>query len=40
MGYPATYRLPTDLTHRQAWRLIGNSLSVDAVRWWLSAVLV
>lgn len=38
LGYPRTYHLPRDIDHRRAWRLIGNSVSVDAVRWWLSAV--
>lgn len=32
LGFPAAFRLPQDLTPPQAWRLVGNSLSVDAVR--------
>lgn len=38
LGFPPGYRLPASLDHRRAWRLVGNSLSVDVVRWWLSAL--
>ncbi len=38
LGFPESYQLPDGIDHRRAWRLIGNSVSVDAVRWWLSAV--
>ena len=36
--FPADYRLPDDLTLRKAWQLVGNSLSVAAVRHVLSAI--
>jgi site-specific DNA-cytosine methylase len=39
LGFPSTYALPPDLPTATAWRLIGNSLSVPAVREVLSAVL-
>ncbi|HEV8239217.1 MAG TPA: DNA (cytosine-5-)-methyltransferase [Thermoanaerobaculia bacterium] len=39
LGFPATYELPTDLPLANAWRLVGNSLSVPAVREVLSALL-
>ncbi len=32
LGYPKSYRLPEELSRRQAWRLLGNSLSVPVVR--------
>jgi site-specific DNA-cytosine methylase len=32
LGFPASYRLPPELPHAVAWRLLGNSLSVPAVR--------
>lgn len=32
LGFPDGYRLPPDLPLASAWRLVGNSLSVDAVR--------
>ena len=31
MGYPESYRWPGELTTRQSWKLIGNSLSIPAV---------
>ena len=39
LGFPPEFDLPESLACRQAWRLVGNSLSVDVVRRWLSAVL-
>ena len=36
--FPADYHLPDDLTLRKAWQLVGNSLSVAAVRHVLSAI--
>jgi site-specific DNA-cytosine methylase len=38
LGFPATIRLPPDLPPEKAWPLVGNSLSVPAVRRVLSAV--
>lgn len=38
LDFPATYRLPADLSLHTAWSLVGNSVSVRAVRWVLSAV--
>jgi len=38
LGFPASYRLPPDLPRASAWRLIGNSLSIPAVREVLSAL--
>jgi len=38
LGFPRTFRLPDGLSHRQAWRHLGNSLSVAAVRHVLSAI--
>jgi len=38
LGFPATYRLPPDLPPEKAWPLVGNSLSVPAVRRVLSAI--
>ena len=32
LGFPDTYRLPESLPLRRAWHLVGNSLSVPAVR--------
>lgn len=32
LGFPSSYRLPTKLPQDNAWRLVGNSLSVDAAR--------
>jgi len=32
LGFPQSYRLPPGLPLANAWRLVGNSLSVDAVR--------
>jgi site-specific DNA-cytosine methylase len=32
LGFPASFRLPADLSRRRAWSLAGNSLSVPAVR--------
>jgi site-specific DNA-cytosine methylase len=39
LGFPASYRLPPDLTLHRAWRLLGNSLSIGAVRSILSPIL-
>lgn len=36
LGFPSGYRLPPNLSLRQAWPLVGNSLSVPAVRHILS----
>jgi site-specific DNA-cytosine methylase len=36
LGFPDSYRLPSGLPLGTAWRLVGNSLSVDAVRTVLS----
>jgi len=38
LGFPASFRLPPDLPRRTAWSLVGNSVSVRAVRWVLTAV--
>lgn len=38
LGFPESFTLPPDLTRPAAWRLVGNSLSVPAVRRVLSAV--
>lgn len=38
LGFPATYRLPPDLPPEKAWPLVGNSLSVPAVRRVLAAI--
>jgi DNA (cytosine-5)-methyltransferase 1 len=38
LGFPGSFRLPGDLALRQAWRHVGNSLSVAAVRHVLSAL--
>jgi site-specific DNA-cytosine methylase len=38
LGFPAAYRLPAGLSPAQAWSLLGNSLSVPAVREVLGAV--
>lgn len=32
LGFPAAFTLPPDLPHAAAWRLVGNSLSVETVR--------
>ena len=38
LGFPPDFTLPPDLTMRKAWSLVGNSLSVPAVRHVLSAI--
>jgi site-specific DNA-cytosine methylase len=38
LGFPPDYRLPPDLPLSSAWRLLGNSLSVPAVREVLAAL--
>ena len=38
LGFPTSFELPPDLGLRKAWSLVGNSLSVDAVRTVLGAV--
>lgn len=38
LGFPKGYRLPTELSLREQWSLVGNSLSVVAVRRVLSAI--
>lgn len=38
LGFPADFRLPDSLTMRKAWQLVGNSLSVAAVRYMLAAI--
>jgi hypothetical protein len=38
LGFPSTYSLPPDLPTATAWRLIGNSLSIRAVREVLTAL--
>lgn len=38
--FPSGYRLPPQLGHDVAWRLVGNSVSVRAVRWVLAALRV
>ena len=38
LGFPSGYRLPTNLSLRQAWPLAGNSLCVPAVRHILSCI--
>jgi site-specific DNA-cytosine methylase len=29
LGFPASFQIPSDVTPETAWRLVGNSLSVD-----------
>lgn len=38
LGFPPDFRLPPGLSTQVAWRLVGNSLSVPAVRYVLSAI--
>jgi DNA (cytosine-5)-methyltransferase 1 len=38
LGFPATYSLPPEMPPREAWPLVGNSLSVAAVRFVLSSI--
>ncbi len=38
LGFPASFRLPRELSRRRAWSLVGNSLSVPAVRTVLRAI--
>lgn len=38
LGFPGTFRLPPDLPPEKAWPLVGNSLSVPAVRRVLAAI--
>jgi site-specific DNA-cytosine methylase len=38
LGFPDTYRLPDHLSRRRAWSLVGNSLSLVAVRHVLSVI--
>lgn len=38
LGFPPGFTLPPDLSRQAAWRLVGNSLSVPAVRYVLSAI--
>ncbi|MCC6509178.1 MAG: DNA cytosine methyltransferase [Pirellulaceae bacterium] len=38
LGFPATFVLPERLSPRRAWKLLGNSLSIPAVRYVLSHV--
>jgi site-specific DNA-cytosine methylase len=38
LGFPPSFHLPHDLPRRTAWSLVGNSVSVRAVRWVLTAV--
>jgi site-specific DNA-cytosine methylase len=38
LGFPASYRLPPNLPLANAWRLLGNSLSVPVVRHLVSAL--
>jgi site-specific DNA-cytosine methylase len=38
LGFPPEFALPPDLSTRAAWRLVGNSLSIPAVRYVLSAI--
>ena len=38
LGFPPDFELPPDLSTQAAWRLVGNSLSVPAVRCVLSAI--
>jgi DNA (cytosine-5)-methyltransferase 1 len=36
MGYPPTFKLPGHLGNRELWKLLGNSLSIPAVKYVLS----
>jgi len=38
LGFPDSFHLPDNLPMRQAWRHVGNSLSVVAVRHVLSVI--
>lgn len=38
LGFPKSFTLPSDLPLATAWRLVGNSLSIHAVRYTLSAI--
>ncbi len=39
LGFPHEFNLPSGLSRRQAWTLVGNSISVDVVRWLLETTL-
>lgn len=39
LGLPAGFVLPAELTTRQLWKLLGNSVNVPCVRWVLRALL-
>lgn len=39
LGFPAEYRLPEQLAPARAYDLVGNSLSIPAVRWALSCLI-
>lgn len=38
LGFPDAFSLPPELPLENAWRLAGNSLSLDAVRWVLACI--
>jgi site-specific DNA-cytosine methylase len=38
LRFPESYRLPAHFSLRRGWALAGNSLSVEAVKWVLSAI--
>jgi site-specific DNA-cytosine methylase len=38
LGFPPFFSLPPEMPLRQAWPLVGNSLSVPAVQWVLTAI--
>ncbi len=39
LGFPESFRMPAALTVKQQWPLVGNSVSIPAVRWVLSPIL-
>jgi site-specific DNA-cytosine methylase len=38
LGFPSSFKLPQGLSLREAWPLVGNSLSVPAVQWVVSCI--
>ena len=38
LGFPDRFQLPSHLTHRQQWKLVGNSLSIPVLRHCLASI--
>jgi hypothetical protein len=38
LGFPAGFRFPADIGLQRRWQLVGNSLSLDCVRWLIRAI--